>query len=107
MSKELAFYVNFHVKTEFVEKWRESAEEVIDHMSEEDTFIVCYMHQDVEDPNKFTLYERWAEPSMGAFVENQLNAKEYRKKYEEILPEMLQTPRTFSVLNTLQEWRNK
>ncbi len=107
MSKELAFYVNFHVKEEFVEKWQMAAREVIDQMSEEDTFILCYMHQDAQDPNKFTLYERWAEPSMEAFIENQLNAKEYRKKYEEILPEMLETPRTFSVLNTLQEWRRK
>lgn len=107
MSKELAFYVNFHVKEEFLEKWQMAAREVIDQMSEEDTFILCYMHQDAQDPNKFTLYERWAEPSMEAFIENQLNAKEYRKKYEEILPEMLETPRTFSVLNTLQEWRRK
>ena len=107
MSKELAFYVNFHVKEEFVEKWKRAAREVIDQMSEEDTFILCYMHQDVQEPNKFTLYERWAEPSMEAFIENQLNTKEYRKKYEEILPEMLENPRTFSVLNTLQEWRRK
>lgn len=107
MSKELAFYVNFHVKPEAVEKWKESAKEVINQMSKEDTFIVCYMHQDAEDPNKFTLYERWAEPSMEAFIENQLNAKEYRKTYEEILPDMLQSPRTFSVLNTLQKWEGK
>lgn len=103
-SSDLAFYVQFHVKPEYVEEWKKAAMEVIDDMSKEDTFVTCYMHQDAEDANKFTLYERWSEPSREAFMKNQLEAKEYRKVYEEKLPAMLQSPRIITFLNSIKEW---
>lgn len=62
------------------------------------------MHQDAQDANRFTLYERWSEPSVEAFIKNQLEAKSYRKAYEEKLPTLLETPRTASVLSYVQEW---
>jgi len=76
-------------------------------MLKEDTFVVCYMHQDANDPNKFTLYERWSEPSREAFMENQVNAKEYRKVYEQKLPGMLQSPRVITFLDSLKEWHRQ
>ena len=76
-------------------------------MLKEDTFVVCYMHQDANDPNKFTLYERWSEPSREAFMENQLNAKEYRKVHEQKLPGMLQGPRVITFLDSLKEWHRQ
>lgn len=67
-------------------------------------FVTCYMHQDTQDTNRFTLYERWREPSIEAFVQNQLEAKSYRKAYEEKLPDWLEVPRTVSVLSYIKEW---
>jgi quinol monooxygenase YgiN len=107
MSNELAFYVTFNVKPERVEEWKEAALKVLNAMCKEDTFVACYMHQDSEDANKFTLYERWSEPSREAFMKNQLEAKDYRKEYEERLPDMLQSPRKIDFLDSLYEWHRQ
>jgi quinol monooxygenase YgiN len=107
MSNELAFYVTFHVKPERVDEWQEAALKVLNAMCNEDTFVSCYMHRDAEDANKFTLYERWNEPSREVFMKNQLEAKNYRKAYEEKLPDMLQSPRKIDFLDSIQEWHCK
>ena len=106
-SGDLIFYVLFHVKPESVQEWKDAVTEVIDHMSREDTFVHCSMHQDLQDPNQFTLYERWSEPSVEAFVKNQMEAKSYRRAYEDRLPDLLQSPRTASILLPLKEWRRE
>lgn len=101
---DLAFYVNFHIKPEKVAEWKEAALHVLNSMAVEQTFVGAFLHQDANEPTKFTLYERWAEPSMEAFINNQLNAKDYRKVYEEQLPHMVQSPRTFKVLKPTGFW---
>jgi quinol monooxygenase YgiN len=106
-SSDLVFYVQLHVKPEYVQDWKDAVMEAIDHMSKETTFVTCYLHQDAEDANRFTLYERWNEPTVEAFVKNQMDAKLYRKSYEEKLPAMLQSPRTVSVLHYIKEWHRE
>jgi quinol monooxygenase YgiN len=101
---DLVFYVEFQVKPECVQEWKDAVVEVINCMSAESTFVTCYMHQDAEDANRFTLYERWREPSVEAFVQNQLQAKSYRQSYEEKLPTLLDRPRTATVLKYVKEW---
>jgi len=103
MSKNLAFTVQFQVKPEYVQEFKDSLLYVLDNMAVEDTFVSCYLHKDPEDSTKFTVYEIWSEPSMEAFFKNQIT-KEYRKKYEETLPEMLQGDRVITVLEPLKEW---
>ena len=103
-SRDLVFYVQLHVKPEYAQEWKDAVMEVIDRMSKETTFVSCYLHQDTEDANRFTRYERWNEPTVEAFVKNQMQAKLYRKSYEEKLSDMLQSPRTVSVLNCIKEW---
>lgn len=104
-SSDLVFYVQFQVKPECVQDWKNAVTEVIDHMSTESTFVTCYMHQDAQDANRFTLYERWREPSVEAFMQNQLEVKSYRKAYEDKLPTLLEHPRTASILSYVKEWR--
>lgn len=101
---KLAFYVEFNLKPEYVDEWKQGALSVIEKMSKEDTFVSAYMHRDANDPNKYTLYEVWSEPSREAFFENQLNSKDYRKKYEENLPKMLTSPRVITFLDLLHQW---
>lgn len=67
-------------------------------MAKEETFVLTFLHQDVRDPNKFIIYERWAEPSMKAFMENQLRGKRYRDDYEAHLPGWSSQPRKITVL---------
>lgn len=104
MSKHLSFYVQFHVKSECVDEFKERVLYVLESMSVEDTFVVCYFHQDANDPTRFSVYERWTEPSAEAFMENQLHAKEYRKEYEERLPDLLASPRSITFLDPIKEW---
>jgi len=105
MSKHLVFYVEFNVKPDCIEKFLEGATGVLEAMSHEDTFVETYFHRDANNPNRFTLYERWNEPSMEAFVKNQLEGKAYREEYEAYLPGLLTSERTFSVLEPIGEWR--
>jgi len=100
--KDLVFYVDFHIKPDKVVEWKEASSHVLNTMASEDTFVNTFLHQNIEDPTKFTLYERWTEPSMEAFMENQHHGKEYRKSYEEIVPELMQNDRAFAVLNPVE-----
>ena len=102
-SKHLTFYVQLQVKPEHVSEWRELLQAVLEKMSLEDTFISCTMHQSLENENLFTLYERWNEPTVDSFVSRQMS-KEYRRLYEEKLPELLESPRTASIAISLQTW---
>lgn len=106
-ANDLAFYVNFHIKPEKIEEWKKAALQVLNSMTVEDTFVGAFLHQDANDPAKFTLYERWNEPNMEAFVKNQLEGKAYREVYEEQLPAMVASPRTFKVLKPVGNWINE
>jgi quinol monooxygenase YgiN len=101
-SDELVFFVQLHLKPECVGDWKRAVTELIERMSQEDTFVTCLLDQSREDPSVFTLYEKWRETSPEAFIKNQM--KEYRKAYEDMLPGLLQTPRTTMTLSPVREW---
>lgn len=99
---DLVFYVKLHVKPDRVEDWKREFHAIAQAMSNEPEFIACYLHQDAADSNQFTLYERWAEPSVEAFLRNQM--KPYRVEYDARIEPMLQRPREPQVLLPLDEW---
>ncbi|HZX76241.1 putative quinol monooxygenase [Lysobacter sp.] len=102
MGNDLVFYVKLHVKPERIDDWKREFARIAEAMSHEPEFIACYAHQDAQDPNQFTLYERWAEPSVEAFLRNQ--AKPYRTQYDAAIEPMLQRPREPQVLLPMGEW---
>jgi len=102
---DLVFYVKLHVKPECIEEWKDAVKQMIALMSEEETFETCYLHQDTQDTSLFTLYERWSEPSVDAFLKNQ--TKPYRKEYDAKLSNLLQRPRETSILQPLGEWQRQ
>ena len=99
---DLVFYVKLHVKPECVAAWRQAVDEIINAMSQEAAFLSCYLHQDAQDPCLFTLYERWGESSVEAFLRNQM--KPYRIEYDGKLEALLQRPREAEILTPLGEW---
>ena len=101
-NSDLVFYVRLRVKPERIDEWIVAVKDVIAQMSQEPAFVSCYMHRDAQDATLFTLYERWREPSVEAFLANQ--ATPYRAAYEARLPELLQHPREPAVLLPLDEW---
>lgn len=105
MPQDLVFYVKCHVKPDCVEEWRGAVGEIIERMSQEDSFISCQLHVDAADPTLFTLYERWAEPSVEEFLRRQ--DKPYRREYEARLPALLRGPREPQVLVPLGEWHRR
>ena len=101
-NSDLVFYVKLHVKPECIDEWKQAVGEIVGHMSNEEAFVSCYLHQDTQDPNLFVLYERWSEPGVEAFLQNQDTP--YRRAYEARLPALLQRPREPSVLLPINEW---
>jgi Uncharacterized conserved protein len=101
-NNHLVFYVKLHVKPSCVQDWRQAFHAIVEEMSKESAFVSCYLHQDASDQALFTLYERWAEPSVEAFLKNQM--KPYRVEYEARLESLLQRPREAQVLVPLGQW---
>jgi quinol monooxygenase YgiN len=102
---ELVFYVKLYVKPECIDAWKDAVHEIIEAMSEEEAFVSCFLHQDSQDQTQFTLYERWREPSVVAFLEHQ--TKPYRIAYDAKLEHLLQRPREPQVLKPLGQWLKK
>lgn len=102
LGEDLVFYVKLHVKPDRVDEWKTAVTAIIEEMSKEDAFISCYLHQDANDDTLFTLYERWSEPSVEAFLSNQM--KPYRIAYEAKLDGLLQRPREPQILKPLGQW---
>ncbi len=71
------FYVQLEVKPDRIDEWRRAVDDVIERMSAEDAFVACYLHRDAHDACLFTLYERWREPSVEAFLANQMKPYEW------------------------------
>ena len=101
-NSDLVFYVKLHVKPERVDEWRHAVDAIIERMAEEPEFVACYLHQDPQDPCEFTLYERWSEPDVEAFLRHQM--KPYRIEYDARLPDLLARPREAAILKPLGEW---
>ncbi|MGQ9425854.1 putative quinol monooxygenase [Gilvimarinus sp. F26214L] len=98
----LVFYVTLKIRPEKVQDWLQAVHEIIEQMSKESAFICCYLQRDASDPCSFTLFEKWREPSMDAFVAHQMTS--YRLAYEEKLAEYLQSPRSAEVLEPVDQW---
>ncbi len=105
-NQDLVFYVQLHLKPEYAAEWKAMFTELAEHMSKEEAFVSCVLHQDIQDENRYTLYERWRESSVEDFIAHQVTTKEYRHVYEERLPALLQTPRTASMVRYMQEWQS-
>ena len=104
---DLVFYVNFHLKPDMADEWKSAAMDVLDKMAQEDNFVCTFLHQDEEDPSRFTIYERWNEPSLEALEKNHEKAEEYHKVYKNLLPNLLQSVRTFRVLEPFGSFRKR
>lgn len=77
IGNDLVFYVQLQVKPEHLQEWKNAVIDVIDRMAAEPAFVACYMHQDTQNANCFTLYERWREPSLEAFIKNQFEGRAF------------------------------
>ena len=100
---ELVFYVTLHIKPEKVAAWLQAVDVIVEQMAKEPAFISCYLQRDMFSPTTFTLFEKWREPSMEAFLANQMQP--YRYAYEEKLPAFLQSPRQAAILTPVKQWQ--
>jgi len=69
--------VDFHIKPDRVDEWKKAVLNVLNSMSVKEMFVGAFLYQD---------------------------AKDYRKIYEEQLPDLVASPRTFSVLKPVKNW---
>lgn len=98
VANDSTFYTNFQVKSDRLADWKEAAMTIFDKMVEQDHFICAFLHQDAENPSRFTLYERWNKTSQVDFAE------QHQKLYENILPDAVQTLRNFRILQPRGNW---
>jgi len=80
-------------------EYQRLVEPVLDAMRYEPTFINTILHQDVEDPARFMLYETWADRD--DFFDVQRH-KPYRAEYERLLHNLLRVPREITSFNPLR-----
>ena len=88
--KEITFVVTLLVKPGMEEAFLRLLTPLLDAMRHEGTFVNTVLHRDPEDPSRFMLYETWADRE--EFIAVQMN-RDYRKAYEDRLPEFLREPR--------------
>lgn len=98
VTNDSTFYTTFQVKPDRRTDWKTTAINLFDRIVDEDSFICAFLHQDAEDPTRFTLYERWNKTSQIDF------ADEHRKLLESILPDAVQTLRNFRILQPRGNW---
>jgi quinol monooxygenase YgiN len=67
--------------------------EVIDRMRHEPSFITTTLARDIDDPNRFSLFEVWADRD--EFMEVQLG-RPYRAHYNRRIEEICRNPRQIS-----------
>jgi len=101
---DLVFYVKYHIKPECVEEFQEHLFVLVDNMAKEPAFVSAFVHQDTEDPTRFSMYERWQEASKEDFMTYQMASKAYRRIYEQLLPDMSATPRKIHILRPMAFW---
>ncbi|MFD8498475.1 putative quinol monooxygenase [Amycolatopsis sp. NPDC059657] len=99
MTTPIALIVSIHVLDGHAEEYLRLSRPVLDAMRHEPTFINTVQHRDPDDPNRFMLYETWADRA--EFFEVQMT-RPYRLPYERRLAEILRTPRTMHVWEPLR-----
>ena len=104
---DLVFYVKYHIKPECIEEFQEHLFVLVDNMTKEPAFVSAFVHQDTEDPTRFSMYERWQEASKEDFMTYQMASKDYRRIYEQRLPQMSATPRKIRVLRPMAFWASR
>jgi len=104
MGKGISFYKNYHIKREYIDTWQKAVNKLLEKMSGEKDFICAYLNKDANDSTHFTLFERWHEPSIESFIENQLKKKRYRIDYERNLAKWSKCPCSLSSLHPVEEW---
>lgn len=82
--------VHLHVKPECIKTFRDLVNHLIDEMRGEPNFANAFVLEDEEDPTKFIFYETWV-GTKDEFLKVQMS-REYRKKYEKSLSELLSKP---------------
>jgi len=104
MGKGISFYINYHIKKEHIDTWQKAVNNMLEKMSGEENFICAYLNKDANDSTHFTLFERWDEPSLESFIENQLQKKNYRIDYEQNIAKWSKCPCSHSNLHPIEEW---
>lgn len=88
--KPLTILVINWVKPGCEDEYQRLLSPVLDAMRFESTFINTVVHQDIDDPTRFMLYETWSDRN--DFFDIQ-RYKSYRAEYERALPDLLKAPR--------------
>ncbi|MFS0817058.1 antibiotic biosynthesis monooxygenase [Lysinibacillus sp. 1 U-2021] len=100
-TNQVVLNIRFKVKPGKKEVFRNSLYSLVEVMSKEPTFINAIISDDIEKPDDLVIYEIW-QGTKDSWLQEEL-PKPYRKKYEEILGDLLED-RIISYLIPNGEW---
>lgn len=100
-TNQVILNIRFKVKPGKKEVFRNSLYSLVEVMSKEPSFINAIISDDIEKPNDLVIYEIW-QGTKDSWLQEEL-PKPYRKKYEEILGDLLEE-RIISYLIPNGEW---
>jgi quinol monooxygenase YgiN len=95
----VSLVITGRVKPECRQEFLDLLIPLLDAMRHEPTFIDTVLHMDPEDPNRFMLYETWADLDELVQVQAQ---REYRKTFMDRLPELLAEERQIRIWKPLR-----
>ncbi|WP_137391014.1 putative quinol monooxygenase [Rhodoligotrophos defluvii] len=98
--KHFAVVVTNHVLPGMGGEYLRIVTPVLDAMRSEPTFINTILNRDPEDPDRFMLFEIWADRA--EFLDVQMK-RSYRAEYEARLKDILRAPRTMQFWEPLRE----
>lgn len=100
-ANQVVLNIRFKVKAGKKEAFRKSLYSLVEVMSNEPTFINAIISDDIEKPDDIVIYEIW-QGTKDSWLQEEL-PKPYRKKYEEVLGDLLED-RIISYLTPKGEW---
>src|SRR3954452_9909567 len=98
----VTYLIKFKVRPGQAPRFLELLEGVLDSMRSEPNFREAMLHRDPQEPERFMLYETWADH------EDVLNVqihKPYRRAYNDALPELLAEPRDITIWEPMRSDR--
>lgn len=103
MSKQtISIIATLPSKPEKKEEMRKRLFQVADAMAREADFVQAWIHEDMNDPDTFVVYETW-NCSREYFLANHLS-KPYRTEYEAVLSQMLKQERRIDFLDGIRAY---
>ncbi|NVN09631.1 putative quinol monooxygenase [Nguyenibacter vanlangensis] len=100
--KPFTILVGINLKPGYAQEFLALLDDIIEPMRREESFIDVVALQNQDDPDSIVLYETWLDRHEFETVQRK---RDYRRAYEERLPQILREPRTITFFDAVRDVR--